>query len=273
MEKYTSLGVGTLLDISLIKTAIKGCVFGRVIKSYCEISSTQDYAISFAEINPNSHGTVIVSESQTNGRGRGGNSWKSPRGGLWFSIITKPEIKASSSIILSFAISLAICETMVTNFGIPGYIKWPNDILIKGKKAGGIILSTAVQAGELEYAIVGIGLNLNAKPKEISTSTSCVEHSTNPSISSELFLAAVLRLFSRYYELIECDLHKQIIDQWKKLCPMIGHKISVSLKGVQIDGVAHDIDLDGSLILMTPTGKILKISDSDASVRKYESHL
>jgi BirA family biotin operon repressor/biotin-[acetyl-CoA-carboxylase] ligase len=266
MEGYNSLGVGILLNISLIKKTIKDCVFGRIIKSYCEISSTQDYAISFAEINPNSHGTVIVAESQTNGRGRRGNSWKSPSGGLWFSIITKPDIEARSSIILSFAISLAICETMVTNFGIPGYIKWPNDILIKGKKVGGIILSTAVQAGELEYAIIGVGLNLNAKPHDISTSTSCVEHSKNPSISSELFLAAVLRLFSRYYELIECGRHKQIIDGWKDLCPMIGHKISVSLRGVQIDGLADDIDLDGSLVLMTPIGKILKISDLDASI-------
>jgi BirA family biotin operon repressor/biotin-[acetyl-CoA-carboxylase] ligase len=260
-----------LLDISQLRIAINGCVFGRVIRSFSEISSTQDYAVSVAEMNPDSHGTVIVSESQFSGRGRKGKRWISPRGGLWFSVITKPEIKASSSMLLSFAMSLAICETMVGSFNIPGYIKWPNDILIKGKKAGGILLSTAVHGEELEYGIIGVGLNLNAKPNEIRASTSLIENAKNSSISREHFLASVLTIFSKYYDLLESDLHRLIIDRWKRCCPMMGRKVSLSLNGVQLDGLAHDIDVDGSLILMTSLGDVLKISDIQGTVRNMET--
>ncbi|MGH9993709.1 MAG: biotin--[acetyl-CoA-carboxylase] ligase, partial [Nitrososphaeraceae archaeon] len=122
------------LDLAQLRAALSGCVFGREIKSYTAISSTQDYAILVAETDPCSHGTVIVSDSQLFGRGRRGRKWLSPLGGLWFSVIAKQDMKASSGIFLSYAMSLAVCETIVRNFHIEGYIKWPNDILIKTKK-------------------------------------------------------------------------------------------------------------------------------------------
>ncbi len=121
-------------DLTHLKAAIRGCIFGREIMSFKEISSTQDYAISVAEIDPYCHGTVIISESQLFGRGRNGKRWLSPPGGLWFSVITKSDIKPSSSIFLSYAMSLAVCETIADDYNLEAFIKWPNDVLIKRKK-------------------------------------------------------------------------------------------------------------------------------------------
>src|SRR4030095_2673730 len=95
-----------------LKVAIGSCVFGQEIRSFKEISSTQDYAISIAETDPYCHGMLIISESQLFGRGRMRRRWISPPGGLWFSVIVKSEIKTSSSLFLSYAMSLAVCETI-----------------------------------------------------------------------------------------------------------------------------------------------------------------
>ncbi|MGH9964520.1 MAG: biotin--[acetyl-CoA-carboxylase] ligase [Nitrososphaeraceae archaeon] len=250
------------LDLAQLRAALSGCVFGREIKSYTAISSTQDYAILVAETDPCSHGTVIVSDSQLFGRGRRGKKWLSPLGGLWFSVIAKQDMKASSGIFLSYAMSLAVCETIVRNFHIEGYIKWPNDILIKTKKVAGILISSAVRGMDLEYCVVGAGINLNSRPKGLKGSTSLIDHTKQSSIKLEPFLASVLILFNHYYSEIKAEKWGLVMSRWKFRCPMMGKKVKVLLNGVQLDGLASNIDPNGSLILITTGGEKLIISDT-----------
>jgi BirA family biotin operon repressor/biotin-[acetyl-CoA-carboxylase] ligase len=250
------------LDLAQLRAALSGCVFGREIKNYTAISSTQDYAILVAETDPFSHGTVIVSDSQLFGRGRRGRKWLSPLGGLWFSVIAKQDMKASSGIFLSYAMSLAVCETIVRNFHIEGYIKWPNDILIKTKKVAGILISSAVRGMDLEYCVVGAGINLNSRPKGLKGSTSLIDHTNQSSIKLEPFLASVLILFNHYYSEIKAEKGGLVMSRWKFRCPMMGKKVKVLLNGDQLDGLASNIDPNGSLKLITTGGERLIISDT-----------
>jgi BirA family biotin operon repressor/biotin-[acetyl-CoA-carboxylase] ligase len=250
------------LDLSFLKIATTGCDFGRQIRSFTEISSTQDYAISIAETDPNSHGMVITSESQLSGRGRRGKRWISPPGGLWFSVITKPDLRSISAVYLSYAMSLALCETITNNFNLDAFVKWPNDVLIKGRKVAGILISSAIRGDDLEYCVVGAGINLNSRPKGLKGSTSLIEHTSRSSIAIEPVLASVLVLFDNYYNKIRSGNWELIKSRWKLHCPMMGKKIKAEVKGVQFEGVASNIDSDGCLILVTTGGLKLKISDT-----------
>ncbi|MGA7368805.1 MAG: biotin--[acetyl-CoA-carboxylase] ligase [Nitrososphaeraceae archaeon] len=255
-------------ELAHLKVAIGGCVFGREIRSFKEISSTQDYAISIAETEPCCHGLVVISESQLFGRGRRGNRWISPPGGLWFSVIIKSGIKTSYSIFLSYAMSLAVCETIANNFNLKAFIKWPNDVLIKTRKVAGILVSSAVRGEDLEYCVVGAGINLNSRPKRLKRSTSLIEHTSQSSIPIESFLVSVLALFNNYYGELQSGNWELITKRWKSHCPMMGKRIKVVMNEIRIDGIASNIDSNGFLILVTRVGQIVKISDSQyASIK------
>jgi BirA family biotin operon repressor/biotin-[acetyl-CoA-carboxylase] ligase len=259
------------LDLTHLKAATYGYAFGREIRSFREISSTQDYAVSIAETDPYCHGLVIVSESQSSGHGRRGREWLSPQGGLWFSVITKSDIKSRSAIFLSYAMSLAVCETMANKFNIEVSIKWPNDVLIKARKVAGVLLSSAIRGEGLEYCVIGVGINLNSRPRDLKGSTSLIEHIGQSSVAVEPFLASILVLFSNYYDEIESGNEELITKRWKLRCPVIGKMVRAKVDGVRLDGIASDIDSDGLLTLVTKSGQKVKISDTQESSIKIGS--
>jgi BirA family transcriptional regulator, biotin operon repressor / biotin---[acetyl-CoA-carboxylase] ligase len=254
-------------ETAKMKVSLDSCVFGREIRSFKKISSTQEYAISIAEKDPYCHGMVVISESQISGRGRMGRKWISPPGGLWFSVIVKSDVMTSSSLFLSYAMSLAVCETITNNFNVEAFIKWPNDVLIKTRKVAGILINSAVRGEDLEYSVVGVGINLNAKPAGLNRSTSLVEHTRQSPIALEPFLASVLALFNNYYDDLQYGNSDFVVKRWKLNCPMMGKKIKLVRNGIQIDGVASNIDSDGFLILVTPEGQKVKLSDTAASIK------
>jgi BirA family biotin operon repressor/biotin-[acetyl-CoA-carboxylase] ligase len=141
-------------------------------------------------------------------------------------------------------------------------IKWPNDVLVKTRKVAGILISSAVRGKELEYCVVGAGINLNSKPQRLKRATSLIEHISQSSIPMEPFLASILTLFNNYYHEIQSGNWELVARRWKLNCPMIGKKIKVVGKDIQLDGLATNIDPDGSLILVTSGGQIVKISDT-----------
>jgi BirA family biotin operon repressor/biotin-[acetyl-CoA-carboxylase] ligase len=250
------------LDLSNLRSSTTDWGFGKEIMSFTEISSTQDYAISIAETDPYCHGMVIISESQLSGRGRKGKRWISPAGGLWFSVIIKSNLRAFYSVYFSYAMSLAVCETLANNFSLHAFVKWPNDVLIKGKKVAGVLISSAIHGDDLEYCVVGAGINLNSRPKGLIGSTSIIEHTSRLVIAIEPVLASVLVLFDNYCNKIRSGNWELIKKRWKLRCPMIGKKIKAEVNGLQLDGVASDIDSDGCLIFVTTGGLRLKISDT-----------
>jgi BirA family biotin operon repressor/biotin-[acetyl-CoA-carboxylase] ligase len=126
----------------------------------------------------------------------------------------------------------------------------------------GILISSAIHGDELEYCVVGVGINLNSRPKGIRGSTSLIEHTSRMLIAVEPVLASVLILFDNYCNKIRSGNWELIKTRWKLRCPMMGKKIKGEVNGLQLEGVASDIDSDGCLILVTTGGLKIKISDT-----------
>jgi BirA family biotin operon repressor/biotin-[acetyl-CoA-carboxylase] ligase len=126
------------------------------------IRSTQKLALSLAEKKPTDlEGTVIISERQTDGMGRAGRRWISHAGGIWLSVILKPNVLSSQSILVMFLTAITVCEVIKSKTGLNPKIKWPNDVIINGRKACGILVDIGAVNETICYAVTGIGINVN----------------------------------------------------------------------------------------------------------------
>ena len=133
---------------------------------YKRISSTNTTAKTLAEKRA-AEWTVVTAEVQTQGRGRSGRSWKSPKGGLWFSPIIRPKIPIDRIPLLQFWVANALRKGIEEVYGVQSEVKWPNDLVVNWKKLAGILIETKISGPELIYAVVGVGLNVNLTAEEL----------------------------------------------------------------------------------------------------------
>lgn len=231
--------------------------------------STQNLAISLAS-KPGSHGAVVIAEQQKGGRGRQKRKWLSPKGGIWLSVVLKPVIPTARITLLPFVAALAVCDSIKAT-GLDAKLKWPNDVMVSGKKVAGILLDISAEADHVNYAVVGIGINANVDSKEISARLDGVKIT---SISDELgqttsrldLTRSLLENLERYYLEMEQRGAGIILQQWRKNSDMLGRKVAVTHNGKTTQGMAADINDDGSLLLQTNSGDINIIS-GDINVR------
>ncbi|MCX6002395.1 MAG: biotin--[acetyl-CoA-carboxylase] ligase, partial [Chloroflexi bacterium] len=242
---------------------LKTRFIGRELKYVETATSTQDVAKELAEQGA-AEGTAVIAGQQRSGRGRMGRSWLSPAGGLATSIILRPSM--ASVYLLPAICSLAVYRTL-GKLGIKAGIKWPNDVLIQGKKACGILIEHSLTAGELRYSIVGIGINVNfdtgSYPEiaDIATSLSA-------QLGRELSIAEVtLRLYTEleaiYTRTGEPD---RIIDEWSKHMVTIGQMVSADFHGSRIDGRAEGVNRQGNLVVRLSDRSIKEIVAGDVTI-------
>ena len=131
-----------------------------------EIDSTQNFALQIAS-NKKEHGTIIIAQKQTDGKGRLNRKWVSSKGGIWFSIILHPKFSIEESTLLPIAASLALSNTIQKTLKIKTKVKWPNDLTINGKKVAGMLIDVSSQSNNIESAVIGIGLNYKIKPNDV----------------------------------------------------------------------------------------------------------
>jgi BirA family biotin operon repressor/biotin-[acetyl-CoA-carboxylase] ligase len=257
-----------------LKGRLRTSIIGRDIVYLKVTSSTQAKAISIATAQPDPDGTVVIAEVQKGGRGRLNRKWVSPPGGLWFSVILKPRIPTSSITLLPFAAALAVREAIAGVTMLETRLKWPNDIMISGKKVAGILLDISAEADSVNYAVVGVGINVNVDAVDISTKISGSQGIT--SIKNELgHDANRLDIMQATLERLEArleDLYKkgstETVAAWKRQADMLGRHVSIIQNGkVVCEGVASDVDEDGSLVVSTEAGKKVRISSGDVRVR------
>src|SRR2546427_1654228 len=175
----------------------RGC--GLKIIRYKRISSTNTKAKTLAEKRA-AEWTVVVSDVQTQGRGRSGRTWKSPKGGLWFSLIIRPKIPVDRIPVLQFLFANALRKGIEEVYGVQSEVKWPNDIVVGGKKLAGVLIETKISGPELVYAIVGIGLNVNLTAEQLPTGATSIFLVKKKRFSLEKTLSSILTVLKRYYE-------------------------------------------------------------------------
>src|SRR3989441_11815349 len=176
---------------------IQGCLL-KII-TYERISSTNTMAKALAQKGA-ADWTVVVSEVQTQGRGRSGRSWKSPKGGLWFSLIIRPKIPADRISLLQFWVANALRKGIEEVYGVQSEVKWPNDLVVDWKKLAGLLIETKISGPELAYAIVGIGLNVNMTAEQLPSGATSIFLVKKKRFSLEKTLSSILPVLERHYE-------------------------------------------------------------------------
>ena len=235
--------------------------------------STQNLAILLAEKNPNSDGIVIIAGEQKSGRGRQNRKWLSPKGGIWLSVVLRPRISASKITLLPFAAALAVCDTIKKTTQLDAKLRWPNDVTISGKKVAGILIDISMEAERINYAVVGIGINANIDSSAIS---SYLEKGIKvTSLSDELghktnildLTKVILEKLEYYYMELKHCAPNTIIEEWKKNSDILYQKVAVTQNNRTIQGIAADVNDDGSLLVRTNDCNNIKVVASDIHVR------
>lgn len=252
---YRLLETPDLLLPGEIKRKLKTKILGKNILSYRTVGSTNRLGFRLAESGLG-EGTLIVADEQTKGKGRMGRSWYSPpKLGLWISLILRPDIPPFKAPGLSLCAGLALAQAIGDLTGMDAKIKWPNDCLINGRKVGGILLELSAELDRINFVIVGIGVNVNHLSSDFPKKLSALATSIRIECGTEVSRLKLLTLFMKRFEVIYLDFKKnglapqrQLI---KKLSSLLGKKVIVKFGKEKIEGVAQDIDDNGSLVIRT----------------------
>jgi BirA family transcriptional regulator, biotin operon repressor / biotin---[acetyl-CoA-carboxylase] ligase len=247
---------------SYLEQNLKTRYMGREAHYLATTTSTMDEARRMAERGaPN--GAAVIAGEQRSGRGRLGRSWLSPEGGLATSIVLRPH---ANSLRLLPAIASVSVHNAISKMGVTPSIKWPNDVLISGKKVCGILIENGFTSGNLVYSIIGIGINVNfdttrfPEIAEIATSLS-VELGKEISIP-EVALNLYSEMEKLYDSIGDPDF---IMGEWTRHMGTIGKRVTANTGGCTIEGVALAVNRDGNLILQMDDGSLSDVVAGDVS--------
>lgn len=260
---------------------LRTSTIAKIIHFYKEVGSTQDLAISIVEKKfEDAHGTVIIAERQKNGKGRIDRKWISPKGGVWLSIILKPKIKAAQVTLLPIVAALAVCDTINQKTKLNSKIKWPNDIVIKGKKVSGTLVDISIDNENIEYAVIGIGINANvnvtnimrhignnSRPRALEM-TSLKKELSGKKVNMIDLTRILLEKLEYYYLQLEKNYSKRIIQECRHRSETLNNLVVVEQQNESFECNAIDIDSDGALLVRKSNNNIYRIVAGDALVRR-----
>lgn len=239
-----------------------------IILRYNSLSSTNSEAAKQA-MQGAEEGLCIVAREQTAGRGRRERIWASPKGaGLYLSIVLRPRIELDAWPLITLMTSLVVADALQELCEFQVDIKWPNDLLVDGRKVCGILTET-VETDRGRAAIVGIGVNLKSKalPEELREVATSVEEVTGIAPEPEQLLLALMQSFSRRYDVLHEDTGAdKMLQEWA-LCSSYadGKRVRIELDGESVDGITRGLARDGALRIETTTGEIMLIRAGDVT--------
>lgn len=250
---------------------IQHTVLGYKIYHYDNLSSTNDIAKEIAK-KSNEEKLVVIAETQTRGKGRLRRQWISPKGGLWLSIILRPKISPKEALKLTFIMSSAVAKTIKTMFGLKTEVKWPNDVLVEGRKICGILTETSTKENIVEFVVVGVGINANIDPKSFPSSfqdtVTSLKHELGYKIRRRTLTKNLLQSFEHRYERLQKGLWSVLLQEWKSMATFLGEQVEVASFDEVLVGEAWDIDEDGALIIRLKGGVLKKVAAGDVTLRK-----
>ncbi|MBW2305543.1 MAG: biotin--[acetyl-CoA-carboxylase] ligase [Deltaproteobacteria bacterium] len=242
-------------------------IVGREIRILQQIDSTNLEATRMARQGA-AEGLVILAESQSQGRGRSGRQWFSPPGcNIYLSVILRPAIQPSKAPRLSLLAAVAAAQSCRETFDFLPQIKWPNDLLYKGKKFGGILSEMNTVANRIGFVTLGIGINVNATrslfPPDLACNTTSIRDIVGQRVSREHFLKSLLAELDHWYRVLLRDGFSPVRDEWIRISALHGQRIRVRNGDSTLTGQALGLEGDGSLILQTVDGTVHRIMSGD----------
>ncbi len=221
-------------------------------------------------VNDAPHGTVVVAEQQFMGKGRLGRMWSSPPGtGIWFSFLLRPQITPSEIAGITLAAGLGVCKAIRQFTGLNALIKWPNDVIVGNKKICGILTEMTAEDDRVEYAVVGIGINVNMTefaPEIRNKATSIAVETGSPINRADLF-KVVLKWVEYYIDMYLTDIEKSIIPEYTSLCATVGRQVTVTRGNNILRGNAVSVDSLGDLNVKLENGKIIAVNSGEVTVQ------
>jgi len=238
---------------------------GQEVTCYPSLPSTNDVARHKARQGAK-EGMVIVAEEQTAGRGRIKRLWLSPRGSVALSIILYPPLAYLPSLIM--VASLAVARSIEQVTGLKAKIKWPNDVLVNDKKICGILVESDVRGNKVDYAVIGIGINVNLELSEfpqIAPFATSLSRELGGKVSRREVIRSLLTEAEKLYLALAAG--DSVFKEWRDNLVTLGKKVQVSLGETTYKGVAESVAADGSLLLRQSDGSLLKIVAGDVTLR------
>jgi BirA family transcriptional regulator, biotin operon repressor / biotin---[acetyl-CoA-carboxylase] ligase len=247
-------------------------IVGRDIQVFQETASTNDVVEKLARDGVK-EGVVVFAESQTKGRGRLGRKWVSPaKKGLWFSVLLRPPIRPIEATQLTVAAATALARAIQKQTNVSPDIKWPNDLLLRGRKVAGILTELNAEVDRVKHIILGIGLDVNQTasdfPAEVRKLATSLKLECGRAFDRAELAAAILQELDRDYARVCAGEFAAVADEWESRCTTIGQNVTVLMGDRRIRGRAESLDDDGSLLVRTEHGRLERIIGGDVTVEK-----
>lgn len=229
------------------------------IKFFEEASSTMDIAREMAQANC-PHLTVIIADRQAKGRGRLKRTWHSDPGGLYFTVVIKPEFPPLHSYKVNFLASLVLAKTLRRKYDINAGVKWPNDVLVDGKKISGMLSEMESRGDRIDFINIGIGINVNNDPTDVEPKATSVKKLLNRSVSRKELLSDFLDAFEDGLNTLSSA---DVISQWKAYTVTLNQNVRIITHNEVSEGLAIDVDQNGALLLSQKDGTVKTIVYGD----------
>jgi BirA family biotin operon repressor/biotin-[acetyl-CoA-carboxylase] ligase len=259
------------LNVNQLQDGLCTRRFGRSILFSREVDSTNKWAKELATYGAD-EGTVVIAETQTKGRGRLDREWISPTGGLWFSLILSPNLSPTEAVRLTLVAGLAVAKVLREMFHLKTETKWPNDVLVNGRKICGVLTEMNTIGETVNFTIVGVGVNANFDvenvfPEQLKKAATSLEKELGRKVKLEKLFRALLEQLENLYELFVKEGFNPILEEWKNYAGFLGCKVEVSSPTGKMSGVALDVDDEGALVLRLEDGTVKRVFVGDVSVR------
>jgi BirA family biotin operon repressor/biotin-[acetyl-CoA-carboxylase] ligase len=260
-----------LIRIEKVTAKLQTDFIGREIYYFEKLCSTNATAKEEARKSARD-GTTIIAETQTEGKGRLNRRWISPKGGIWLSIILRPEIAAGDVAKITLVTALAVAKTLRKLYGLNARIKWPNDLLIRNKKICGVMAEAALKERIVDSVVVGIGINanftLNGLPEDLQTTATTLKEVLKENVDLEELVCVLLKEFEEYYKRFNEKEFGDLLLEWRSMASFLGKKVEIKGLKERLCGVAVGVDRNGELIIRLENGKRRKIASGDLIVRE-----
>ncbi|WP_027365681.1 biotin--[acetyl-CoA-carboxylase] ligase [Desulfotruncus alcoholivorax] len=255
-----------------VMSGLSATVFGHNLVHLEEVASTNAEAKKLArEGCP--EGTVIIAETQNGGKGRLGRAWFSPRaGGLWFSIVLRPPVNLIDTPQVTMVAAVSVATAIREHTGVPAGIKWPNDILVDGKKICGILVELNAEMDRVDFMVAGIGLNVNIGkgefPPELADIATSLSMESGRHIYRVPLLRSLLQQFETWYYRWLNEGFAVVLDKWRHMCVTLDCPVTVHTVKETYSGYAFDVDDTGALLVRTRDGSVQRLVAGEVTLRK-----
>lgn len=258
----------------LSRAELAGCIecreWGQNPVYLKEVDSTNIMARKLAEEGA-PHGTVVVADTQSAGKGRRGRSWVSPpETGIWMSLVLRPLVLPRHAAALTLVAALAVQKALSEITGVMAEIKWPNDVVVNGKKVCGILTEMSSELDDIRYVVIGIGINVNQNlfPPEIADKATSLKLETGGEVRRSRIIGRVLWYLETYYDIfLQTSDMSQLKDEYMGAMVNRNREVSVLEFSGTWNGVAIGINCDGELMVRTADGTVREVGSGEVSVR------